>query len=116
MANIIIGDTYKIRVAITDADGAVVDISGDTLWFTLKLNEDDDDPGVLQHSATLPTTTDTQAGIGVMLVPPSKTSLLTAKQRYYSDVQWVSPDSPEAEVHTVQKKRIRAVLDITKST
>ena len=107
------GDTRTLRVTITDeATGAAVDISGHTLWLTLKSDPSDLDAAAeLQVSAVMPNNASSQAGIGHLVMTSADTDGLVPG-RYYYDVQWVQPGSPPV-VKTIEAGKVRVLADIT---
>lgn len=110
------GDTKRFRVEITDKiTGLPIDISGDDLWITLKVNADDPDPGAAQANATMPANADSVGGIGYVELSSTDTALLMPGQVYYYDLQWVQPGSPPV-VSTVQYGTVKILQDQTIAT
>ena len=109
------GDTRTFKVTITDqATGLPVDISGHSLFFTLKTDSADlDDDAVLQVSALMPSNAESVAGVGYLTVASTDSDGVTPG-RYYYDIQWVQPGSPPI-VTTIQAGRVRVLADITLS-
>ena len=67
------GDDWTLKLVLT-SDGSVLDITGYTLWFTLKSSIDDEDPGALQVTATPSiATSPTEASQGIVYITASKT-------------------------------------------
>lgn len=73
--------------------GQAIDITGNLLFFTLKVSNADADPGVLQEKVTAPVGAESTAGIGRIPVPSTKTILVGASS-YNFDFQRVVPGSP----------------------
>ena len=109
------GDTRTFKVAITDeVTGDPIDISGHSLWFTLKTAQTDADvDAVLQVSAVMPNDVNSVAGIGFLTLESTDTDGLTPG-RYYYDLQWVQPGAPPI-VKTIEAGRVRVLTDITVS-
>lgn len=107
------GDTRTLKVSITDeASGEAIDISGHSLWFTLKNDPADlDAAAVLQVSAVMPNDANSAAGIGFLTMSSTDTDGLTPG-RYYYDLQWVQPGSPPV-VKTIEAGKVRVLADIT---
>lgn len=75
------------------AFGVPVDITDNVLWLTLKNNNDDVDPGVVQEKTPpLPANANSTAGIGFIVVGSDKT--LVAPKTYSYDIQWIRPGTP----------------------
>lgn len=78
------GDTLALNLVLTDSDGAVIDITGYTFFFTVKQNDDDSDSSALiaenQTSHTIAT-----AGTSNITVNATATVLTAGDYPY--DVQ-----------------------------
>lgn len=107
------GDTRTLKVSITDeASGDAIDISGHSLWFTLKSDPSGaDDDAELQVSAVMPSNPSSQAGIGFLTLSSTDTDGLSPG-RYHYDIQWVQPGSPPV-VKTIEAGKVRVLADIT---
>ncbi len=91
MCNLFRGDTFAWNFTFKDKDGVPIDISGMTLFFTMKQNPTSPDleVGDLQESVTFPADSESALGIGFMQVLPAKTGLLIPKKKYHYDFQLV---------------------------
>jgi hypothetical protein len=106
------GDTRTIRVTITDDAGAPIDISGHSLWLTLKTSiTDPDASAILQVSALMPAGGDSASGIGYLTLSSADTDGLTPG-KYPYDIQWVQPGSPPI-VKTVDAGKLKVMPDVT---
>jgi hypothetical protein len=110
LAPIYRGDTRTYKLTFVDAEGAPVDVSGHTIWFTMKLALEDDDPGALQHTEMIG---DGSSGVIYFTVSASLTATLGAG-RYFFDFQWVTDDDPSV-VTTMLAGTVTVVADTTRS-
>jgi hypothetical protein len=85
------GDTLSFQFTFTDIEGNPLSIVGKKLYFTMKLDPTsaDDDPGNLQYSVIFPDNTDSQNGIGNMIIPADETQNIIPNATYYYDFQYV---------------------------
>ena len=108
------GDTWTTKFTLTDSSNTPLDITGFTYWLTLKINQDDADPGVAQQSV-LATGTDATNGIVYITFQPSVTYTLTPR-RYYYDLQQVDPTSGSpAQITTLLIGKVKVATDITRT-
>jgi hypothetical protein len=104
------GDDKDFNLTLTDGDNNTpINITGDTIWFTVKENETDADPGVLQKEITSHTSPTT--GQTTISLSNSDTGNLTPAEYYY-DIQRVTA---AAKVQTLVKGRFIVTQDITTS-
>ena len=104
------GDDWTLKLVLT-SEGSVLDITGYTFWFTLKLDLDDADPGALQVTAS-PVSPDAEAGILYITAPNASTGAL-APAIYNYDIQQVDGSG---NVTTLLIGKVKVVKDITRST
>jgi len=105
------GDTKTYKITQTDSLGAIVDVTGWEIWFTLKLNDDDlDTAAVLQVKYVIPPGADATAGIAYMVIDSTDTEV--AVDKYFYDFQRVVPGSPP-DVATLEKGKVKILQDIT---
>ena len=111
------GDTTEFTVAATDADGAVLDLTGAVLWFTGKLNETDTDANAqFQHNSDTIggiELTDADQGIATITMLAADTEELTGTTLLFYDVQCVDA---LGGVQTLAKGQIQILVDITVNT
>ena len=108
------GDTWTTKFTLTDSSNTPLDITGFTYWLTLKINQDDADPGVAQQSV-LATGTDATNGIVYITFQPSVTYTLTPR-RYYYDLQQVDPTSGSpTQITTLLIGKVKVATDITRT-
>ena len=112
IAPLIRGDTRKIEITITDEFGNPVDISGDTLIFTLKTDLAlADSLATLQVVQVLPSDALTLAGVATLVI--SATDMATVPPgKYYYDIQWVTDGSP-IEVTTIDYGVVPVLADVS---
>jgi hypothetical protein len=114
MEEMIRGDTLPLHLVLS-IDGSPIDVGGDTIYFTLKTNQADDDAlAPLRYSYTLPHNSNTAVGIADVSIPASATSVVTPGT-YFFDIQWKRAVTP-IEVYTVALGKIVVRYDITIST
>jgi hypothetical protein len=104
------GDDWTIKLVIT-SNGAPVNITGYSFWFTLKVDIDSADPGNLQVTAS---STGSNATSGILYINVNRT--LTANlvpQTYNYDVQQIDTGN---KVQTLLIGKVKVVKDITRST
>lgn len=111
--NITRGDTVPVKLTITDAANAPIDITGNTFFFTIKKNYDDlDANALLQVSATAPSGSLSTGGvITLTLQVPTTMELGT----FYYDVQRVISGSPDT-ITTLAKGSVTIEYDVTTRT
>lgn len=107
------GDSVTIKVTFLTSAGLPINITGNTLWFTLKIKQGDPDPGVLQKAQVAPANADSVAGIGYITLQHTDTTVLVPRSYYY-DIQWVQPGVPPW-VETPLYGLFQIVADITRS-
>ena len=111
LCNLYRGDTLPFTFKFNDPYGQAIDISGATLFFTMREDNEDENPA-LQVKVLFPIDENSENGIGSMKILPSDTESLEPINYYY-DFQLVrSPD----DVFTVGAGRIRVKNDTTKTT
>lgn len=112
------GDTYSVAVSIKDASGSPVDVSGRSIYMTLKRHLTDTDEQGVQTSGVL-SGADAVNGIARLMFTPQQTDALENTQYWY-DIQLVSPASiiggSVDRVHTLQRGRLPVELDVTRTT
>lgn len=110
LAPLVRGDDWTLKLVLT-SEGAVLDITGYTFWFTLKANIDDADPGDLQVTATS-VSPDAENGILYITAPKAQTAAL-APLSYNYDIQQVDGSG---NVQTLLIGKVRVEKDVTRST
>ncbi len=83
------GDTFEQTLTFTNQDGSVKDITGSTVWFTVKLRFSDLDAAALvqvDSTGAELVITDASAGIATLQLLPATTLLLVAPCYVY-DIQ-----------------------------
>lgn len=104
------GDTKTYTVAFKDDAGAVFDIVGCTIIFTIKELKDDADPGILQKKYT--SFNSPNNGECTIQIDPADTYSLSLKA-YWFDIQI---KLSTGQVYTVLKGTFTIEYDITRST
>lgn len=106
-----IGDDFDYTLTFTDDNGDAVDITGWTIWLTVKESEADADvSAVFQVSQT--SHTDATGGISTLSVANTTTDDLSPGTYVY-DIQ-VKTDSNK--IYTVTKGQFVITSDVTTST
>jgi hypothetical protein len=105
------GDDFDLNVTFKDSAGAAIDITGCTVFFTMKSDpEDADADAVVEKTVTIHT--DPAHGITLVSLDHSDTDLL--KGRYYYDLQLV--DDVTHVVHSTRAGVCEVYEDITRRT
>ena len=113
LAPIMRGDNISFLVTITEGE-VPVDITGDEVIMTLKLNPSDPDIiAAMQSTADLSDGTGTAAGIAPISFSPEQTDVLASTYNY--DVQWRRITSGNGEINTVLYGRIEVLQHVTHS-
>jgi len=104
------GDTKTYSLTFTDADNAAIDITGWTIFFTVKEKKSDaDDDAVLKKDVTVhgdPTN-------GLSSIALSATDTDISPSRYYYDIQIKKDDD---SINTVLCSTFEVLTDITRRT
>ncbi len=113
LCSIFRGDTLPFTFQFNNEDGTPIDISGMTLYFTMKLKKNSPDGEItdLQHSVIFPADTSSQNGQGDMVIPSSETQNLTVDREYYYDFELVDGTT----VSTIGYGQIKVEQDITQA-
>ena len=105
------GDTKPIILTFTDKNNNPIDLTGATLWFTVKkVPTDLDVDAVIQKQIT--TFTDATNGIASVVITSDDTNDLDI-MKYYYDFQLVDP---AGNVTTVLEGTFKLLIDIKRST
>ena len=108
---IVRGDTIPFNLTITDTDDLPVNITGFTLFFTVKEDiADDDANAVVSISQT--SHTDPANGLTSLVVPSATTELLSAGE-YYWDLQIKYADG---SIQSSYPGVLTVVADVTQRT
>jgi len=103
------GDTQVYTLTIKDKDGNAVNLSGSSVWFTMKKN-----PTLPDDEATLQVVvidhTDPTNGITKIVVPATETSKLKGGHTYYYDFQLVDFAK---NVKTLLAGKVEVLQDVT---
>ena len=103
------GDTKKLNLTFKKKDGSPWDITGATIWFTIKKDpNDDDDKALLQVSVS--THTDPTNGKTVLTLSKDDTNIEPGFS-YPSDFQMVDDDG---NVTTLATPEVNVLPDITR--
>lgn len=111
LCDLVRGDDWAIQLTIKDENDAVIDITNNVYWMTLKTDKTDADPGVIQTSVTA---TGANATNGIIVITFTDTATAAVSPgRYYYDVQEVDTGG---NVYTLLLGRVKVVADITLAT
>tara|TARA_S200002703_G_scaffold55446_1_gene48046 strand:+ start:650 stop:1012 length:363 start_codon:yes stop_codon:yes gene_type:complete len=108
LCDLVRGDDWAIQLTIKDENDAVIDITNNVYWMTLKNAQGDADPGVIQTNITA-TGADAAAGIVTISFLDVNTRLVEPG-RYYYDVQEVDTDN---NVYTLLLGKVKVLQDVT---
>ena len=108
--NVIRGDTHTISLAITGAMGAIVDLTGATVFFTVNAEKSptDDSAAVIQKTVTIHS--DPTAGKTVIKLDPADTDSV-APGNYWYDIQIRASNG---DISSLPKARFEIVSDISR--
>ncbi len=108
------GDTLEFDIAVTVASsGAPQDITGCSLWFTLKRNQGDADPGYLQKTIGAGITViSLSGGTARAKLVPADTSAITSQAAFYYDCQL---KDGTGNIYTLDSGTITVKLDSTRA-
>lgn len=106
------GDTWNLEFLMQDSTGAIIDITGNQYWFTLKSSVDLTDPGAeLQYGPIAVSGVNAPLGKVVMSIPSGMTdSLVPATYNY--DLQEVSSTGV---ISTLLIGKLRVKADVTRT-
>lgn len=114
------GDTEIYKLTVTDALGAEVNLDGSTLWFTVKVDQDDPDDLAVINKTTISgqgieiaTQSGSTLGVAEITLDPEDTSRMLAPFTYHYDVQW---QTPVGAVTTVENGTFSLTADVTRTT
>ena len=105
------GDTLRYKLTFKDADTQTpVDLTGASIWFTLKSNisEPDNEAAIQVHTETH---IDAVNGKTEIVVPASETNNLDISTYFY-DFQLVDA---QGNVSTVMSGKVKVLPDVTRS-
>jgi hypothetical protein len=112
------GDTAKFDLAITDEDGVAVDITGASIWLTVK-----SDPKVPDANAIFQATpsdvsiTNGPGGLATITIPASRTESVEIRDpdglKCYYDIQAKLASN---EIYTMARGKLTLLPDITRAT
>ena len=106
------GDTFNLTLPVT-LNGAVYDITGCTLFFTIKSKITDVDPGLTQKKTGAGIThTVPASGIAVLVVPAAETEAWPLNKALPYDVQL---KTSSAEIFTLETGFITVLPELTRS-
>jgi len=105
------GDDDPLDLAFTDGDDVVIDITGATIFFTVKENETDADADAL-ISKDITSHTDPTAGKTSIDITAADTNDLDPGTYYY-DIQY---KSALGKIATIEKGNFTILADITRRT
>lgn len=103
------GDTQTYNITMKDSAGLPLNISGGTIWFTMKLNASDTDvQAVIQKSVT--EHIDAVNGLSRVVLSASDTDVLLPNTKYFYDFQYVDSFG---NVKTILQGKVKILQDIT---
>jgi len=103
------GDDYVLKIVVTEEDGSVIDITGDNMYFTVKINKSDlDADAVFQAVDVIPAGADATAGIHRIQIP----NTLSVGTLHY-DVQWERTVSGTGNIITLRIDTFSVAQDVT---
>lgn len=106
-----VGEDKRFSLNFNDENGDAIDITGWKIYFTIKADLGDEDPGLLQVITT--SLSDPVNGIAQVHVPTEKTSLLVPGQKHYYDYRVIKANG---DVSTILKGNIKIFEPVTEAT
>ncbi|MDD5265448.1 MAG: hypothetical protein PHU43_11530 [Candidatus Bipolaricaulis sp.] len=104
------GDTFVKSLAFKDSAAAAIDITGWTIWFTIKNSTDDADAdAIIQKKITVHTSP--AAGLSAISMTAAETDSFDSTYKY--DIQIKKADGT---IRTVLEDTITFTKDVTRST
>jgi hypothetical protein len=113
--NIVRGDDAQLAITVQTADGAAYDLTGCTLWLTIKRSAADADGAAIAQCSTTAGTialANAAAGEALATVPAAATIALTETTQAVYDVQL---RTAAGKTHTVVRGRIIIHADVTRA-
>lgn len=112
MENFYRGDTVKYDLTVTDEEtGDTIDLSGSSIWFTLKTNTEQADAEAV-YQTEITTHIDAPNGLSRLVIPSDATTDFPVIALYY-DFQLVTSGS---DVYTLEVDKVKVLSDITRTT
>lgn len=105
------GDSRNIDVTIKDADGAAIDITGGTVFFTVNASDDPSDDTAAVITKDVTSHTDAANGLSRIALTASDTEVDAGE--YYYDIQYVDSGG---NVSSREKGELVVESDITRRT
>jgi len=107
------GDTYRERFVVTDLLGVPIDLTGAKLYYTIKTNYEQPDPGVLQLTSPTSgiTIVDAPNGVAELTITASQTDVLQPMSYLY-DMQIKLQDGTIA---TLVSGTLTVLPDVTRT-
>lgn len=106
------GDTATYNLTFADSDGLPINITGWTIFFTVKAQPDDAvDDALALISKTVTVHTTPASGLTQIALTPVNTSI--ARGRHYFDIQ---AKTNTGTILTIMKGRFEVTYDITRRT
>ena len=105
--NLYRGDTEPIILTFRDENSNLIDLTGDRVRITMKVNESDINT-VLQVDAVISDQT-TNKGEAVLTLTPTDTEI--EPKRYYYDIEW---KTSAGNITTLIKSTVEVLTDITR--
>lgn len=109
ISNFYRGDTNTIGLTIT-SNSIAYDITGSTIWFTLKKNKNDADS---QASLQKEVTSHTNPSGGITAITLSATDTNIQPGKYFYDIQMKTSGG---EIYTLASGTVEVLEDVTRST
>ena len=104
------GDDKSYTLNFTDSDSAAVDITGYTIYFTVKENRTDTDANAI---ITKDVTSHSSALGGITIITLSSTDTGQTVKKYYYDISWKDSSN---KIRTLLSDTFEIVQDTTTRT
>ncbi len=112
------GDTFIFNLAVTDAAGDPMDLTGCTITMTVKRNLGQTDPEATFQASTAEEITidNEEAGLATIEIPPEMTSDLSINGSQLECFYDIQVKNTGLQVFTVARGKFKILADVTRAT
>lgn len=106
------------RVAVTDANGAGIDVTGDKFWLTIKSDPETQEDIAAEYQNSIVAPADAESAAGRVYIPMVLNGVNIPPGPYFYDVQWQRLVSGIGvnDLNTILFGKITVLQQVTKST
>lgn len=112
---VIRGDSKVLTITFTDEAGDALDLTGSTVFFTVKAQADIDDSDDTNAviSETVTSFDDPTTGVAVVNIDSADTAVLDQETQYYYDLQ---VKDASAKIASTRRGQFKIIQDVTRRT